>query len=811
MSKDIKKYSFPDPLAPDEEKIKDDYGLAWAKAIEHEWFYRPETGGECSFYDRRSKFHLLRLYARGEQPVDEYKKLLGVDGDGRSFTNYDWRPLKIAHKFVKLLTNQMSERLFDVSAEAVDKYSTDLKDKRREYLEDLMHSKDLIPLAQETMGVDITPPGMGSVPESKEEIDLHMKLNYKPAIEIATEEAIKYTFDLNNYDETQSRVMEDLVVLGLGAVKQYTDPDKGIMIKYVDVADMVHAYPTNRNFKDVSYFGELKRMSITELKRISRGKFSDDDLKKMVKSNTELNYNQISNQNWYRDDDIENTMVDVLHFTFKSINTITYKKKYHSNGGYNFKRRESTFKKKDPSYKGYDAVRKNIEVWYEGSLVLGTNYIFNYKLCENMIRPKGNLSKTVPSYVMYSPDLYQNRYVSIVGNMKQYIDQMQVVHIKIQQLIAKMRPNGIYVDIDGLSEVDYGDGNFLTPMVISKIYDETGNVFGSSLTAEGTYNNGRIPIQELRNSHAQGLPELVSTYNQYLNQLRDAIGMAPGVDASTPHPDTPVAVQNQLALNSNTATRHILTGMLEITSELSLGLSLRLKDIFKYSNLKEAYIQAIGKINVKVLESLKKYHLHDFGIRISMKPDAQEKQNLEANIQRALQSQTITLPDAIDIREVGNIKLANQLLKIRISKRQQQQREHEKEMIKTNAEAQQQSAQLSAQMKMQEQQAEAQADLAKIQAKTQGDIMVIKAEEESKSRLMEKEFNYNMQLRGIDVNGMIQKESMKEDRKDQRQDRQNTQVSKIQEQKATGGPALNFESSEDNISGSIEMGELGPQ
>ena len=804
----IEKRSFPDYLAPDEEKNQEAYGLEMAKAIEYEWWYRPENKS-CTFYDKRDKYHNLRLYARGEQDTKLYKDLI-TGGDATSFSNYDWRPLQIIPKFVKLISNQMSERLFDIKAEAVDKYSTNLKDQYKRNLEDLMIAKPLMKIAKDSMGVDIMPDNINEVPDTQEEIDLHMGLKYKPAIEIAAEEAIKYTLELNDYEETQSRVIEDITTLGIGAIKHRTDVNKGIVVEYVDPADSVYSFPKNRNFSDVHYFGEAKRVTINELKRMSGDKFSNEELKDIALASSKWNnYHSNNSNSSFKNGDLDNIMVDLLFFTFKSTNTISYKKKSQSNGGYKMTKKSSTFSKRKVDY-GFDVAKKIIDVWYEGVLILGTEKIFDYKLCENMIRPQGYLNRTMPSYIFYAPEIYQNRTQSTVGRIIPYVDQMQQIHIKLQQLIAKARPNGVFIDVEGLDEIPMGDGSFLSPLEVIKIYNETGNVIGSSKTAEGEYNYGKEPVRELKNGIVDGLDRLIGAYNHYLGLLRDAIGIPQGADASMPHPDTLVGVQQQVALNSNTATRHILDSALNISETLGKGLSLRLKDIFEYSDLKKAYINAIGSANVEVLKSLNRYHLHDIGINIELKPDAQEKQYLEANIQASIAKDSITLDDASEIRNISNSKLANALLRVRRNRREQEKREHEQSMIKANADAQAMAAERATQAKIMEIQAKTQADMAIVQANTEATIMKIKAEKEAKSELMQQEFNYNLQIKGAELDIRNQETKYKEDRKDGRQDKNNSQASKLIEQRDFKTPSLNFESSEDNISGSIEMGELEP-
>jgi len=803
----------PDPLASDEEKNKESYGLQMGKYIEQEWFYRPESSsaGKCLYYDKRDRYHNLRLYGRGEQSTQPYRDLLNI-GENTSYTNYDLRPIQVIPKFVNLIVNQMSERLFDIKAEATDKFSTDLKNKQKEKLEDLVYSRPITDLVKKELGVDLQPIGFEDYPQTQEEIDLHMKLKYKPAIEIATEEALSFTLECNDYSDIQSDVIKDITEIGLGAIKHKTDRSKGICIEYVDPANTVYSYPLHRDFKDVHYYGEVKRMTIMELQRISNNKFTKDELEDMAKMTSSWNSYHRSNtsNNSFEDDDLSNFIVDVLFFNFKSTNALSYKKKYTKNGGYKMTKKQSTFEKKNKEYDGYEAVKKMIDVWYEGALVLGTNKIFNYKLCENMIRPKGLLNKTMPNYLFFAPELYQNRTKSLLERIIPYVDQMQQIHIKIQQIVAKARPNGVYIDVAGLNEITIGDSGSLDPMEIMRIYDETGNVLGSSVTQEGDFNHGRQPIQELKNGVVDGLDRLINLYNHYMNLVRDSIGIPQGADASMPHPDTLVGVQEQVALNSNTATRHILDGMLNITERLGEALSLRLSDIFEYSELKEIYTNAVGKINMRSLEALKKYHLHDIGVNIILKPDTQEKQYLESNINQALAKDLITLDDAIDVRNINNTKLANELLKTRRIRREKSRKEEAMQMEQMKAETQERSIMASAQAEQQKAQIKIQSDLAVVKAKSDAKMAELEKEAQVKSQLMEKEFNYNMALQGQMKLKDVEKEKYKEDRKDKRQADNNSQASKMIEQRNYNLPAQKFESSEDTITGGADLGDFEP-
>lgn len=804
MEKERKYKGYPDFLAPDEVKNTEDYGLQMGLAISDEWFNR--DGGNCLFETTQDKFHKLRLYARGEQPTEDYKKLLGIDDE--SYSNYDLRPIQVVPKFVKLRANQVTSRLFDIKAEAIDKFSTDLKGEYRKDLEDKMNSQPAVEEAKEQLGIDLTPKEgfMGS----QDEIDVHMKIKYKTELEIATEDAIKYTLDLNNYDEIQSKVVEDKVVLGIGAIKHETDPNKGIVVRYVKPENLVHSYTENRNFDDVHYFGEYRRVTIDELKRLSNNKFTIDELEEISQINNKWSASPLvtNSQNLAQNTNDISGMVDILDFTFKTTNTITYKKRYNENGGYKMVKKSSDFDKKDKNYKGFDVVKKTIEVWYKGTLIIGTEKIFGYGLCENMIRPHGFLNKTLPSYIVYASEIYQNKPKGEVEKIIGYVDQMNQIQIKIQQVVAKARPNGVFFDLAGLEAVTM-DGKTLDLKDLIKIHADTGHVVGSSLDDEGQrVAGGGQSIRDIQNSIGDKLNSLTGAYLFYMNLLRDAFGVAQGADASMPHPDTLVGVQEIAEASSNSAGRHLLDGMLSISERLGKGLGLRLKDIFQFSDLKDVYTSAIGKYSVKALKALEKYHLHDLGINITLKPDAQEKQALQRRIDIALTRELITLSDSIDIEEVANIKYANQLLKIKEENRAKQKQANQLEIVQANTQAQEKSAQIASQTKMASIQAESQGKIGLIQAQSQAKAAEIEMEKKAKLELMEREFQYNMQIQGIQVKAQNDKIDKDNKEKSNRQREMKTMESELKDQVHRKSPPKKFESSEDNISGGIELDEF---
>tara|TARA_Y100000593_G_scaffold6766_1_gene12841 strand:- start:33 stop:1067 length:1035 start_codon:yes stop_codon:yes gene_type:complete len=344
------------------------------------------------------------------------------------------------------------------------------------------------------------------------------------------------------------------------------------------------------------------------------------------------------------------------------------------------------------------------------------------------------------------------------------------------------------------------------------MFFQTGSVIGRSFTSDGDMNPGKIPIQEITSgAGGQKLQALIGNYNYYLQMIRDVTGLNEARDASVPDPKALVGVQKLAAANSNTATRHVLQGGLFLTKEVCERLSLRISDIIEYSPTKEAFIQSIGAHNVATLTEISQLHLYDFGIFIELAPDEEEKAILENNIQVALGQQNIELEDAIDLREIKNVRLANQLLKIRRKKKIQRDQKIQQENMQAQSQANIQQQQAAAELEMQKQQQVAQTAISIEQAKSQFEIEKLIQEAEIKKQLMEQEFQYNMQLAGAESEGKKDVEKEKEDRKDKRTKIQATQQSELIDQRQKNKPPKNFESSGNDIMGGIDLSNFGPR
>lgn len=797
---------FPSQLATDQEKASWEYGLRIGQSISYEWFAK--TGNSCRYYSQWIDFHRTRLYARGEQPIAKYKSQFEVDGD-MSHINLDWTPVPIIPKFVDIVVNGMHDRLFEVKAYAQDAMSAEKRSKFQDMVEADMIAKDFLVQTKQEFGIDAFNVPEQDLPENDQELSLYMQINYKPAIEIAEEEAINTILDLNHYQDVRKRVDYDITTIGIGVVKHSFVPGTGVRVEYVDPANIVYSYTESPTFEDCFYWGEVKQVPITELIKI-KPDITKEELAEIQQLGTAW-YNYYGIMRPYRSDIFNRDVVTLLYFNYKTDKTFVYKKKYLENNGVRVIQKDESFNPPEGTEERFERIEKRIDVWYEGVMVPGSPYLLKWELARNMVRPKSASQYALPNYIAVAPRMYKGIIESLTRRMIPFADLIQMTHLKLQQVLQRVVPDGVFIDADGINEVDLGTGGAYNPEDALRLYFQTGSVIGRSMTTDGDLNHGRVPIQELNTNSGQGkITALINAYNQYLSMIRDVTGLNEARDASTPNPDALVGVQKLAALNSNTATRHILEGSLFITRKLSEALSLRIADILEYSDFKEEFTMQIGKYAVGILEEIKDLYLHDFGIFIEVAPDEEEKAQLEANIQMALQRDQITLEDAIDIRQMKNLKLANELLKMKRKDKEKRDMQNEQAKIQMQTQGNIQSSQASAQSALQKVQAEAAAKAQLAQAQMQFDIQRMQAEAQIKEQLMGVEFNYNMQLRGMEVEKIKQLDMDKEKAKDDRTKLQATQQSKLIEQRQKDLPAMDFESTEDDLGG-FDLEQFNPR
>jgi len=789
--------AFPSQVVPDAEKASWEYGSQVASAIETEWFNQGRTNGN-RYLTSFNNYHFLRLYARGEQPVQKYKDELSINGD-LSYLNLDWKPVPVISKFVDIVVNGISNKQFEIKAFAQDPSSVKKRTEHADAIAKDMFAHKQLQKMKDMFGIDASrssvPPDQ--MPETMEELELHMQLSYKQAIEIAEEEAITTTLAKNKWELTKRRLNQDLVTCGIACAKTTFNKANGIEIDYVDPAYVIYSYTEDPNFEDIYYVGEVKSITIPELKK----QFPDipnDELEKIQQMPGNRQY--ITGWGNY-----DNNTVQILYFEYKTYMNQVFKLKYNENGLEKIIQKTDEFN--PPPADTYDKVSRSIEVLYSGVKVLGTDTMLKWELAENMTRPMSDSTKVEMNYALCAPRMYKGKIESLVSKITGFADMIQLTHLKMQQVLARMVPDGVFLDMDGLAEVDLGNGTNYNPAEALNMYFQTGSIVGRSLTQDGELNRGKVPIQELTSSSGGAkLQSLIQTYQYYLQMIRDVTGLNEARDGSLPDKDALVGLAKMAANQSNIATKHINQASLYLSLRICENISLKITDVLRFPLTNNALVESISLFNAKTLGEISNLNLHDFGIFLELEPEEEEQQMLETNIQIALKGGGIDLEDAIDIRQIKNIKLANQLLKQKRKKKLKRDQANQKAMIQAQAQANAKTSEAAALAEVQKNEAMTQSKVQLEQAKSQFEIQRMQTDLEIKKQLMAQEFEYQKQLAMIERQNMGAKEQEIEDRKDKRIKLQGTQQSQLINQRQTDGAPKDFESA-----GTSQLGTFGLQ
>jgi len=779
--------AFPSQVVSDAEKASLEYGTQVGQAIEYEWFGQGRTNGN-RYLTSWNQFHQLRLYARGEQSIQKYKDELSINGD-LSYLNLDWKPVPILSKFVDIVVNGISGKTYDIKAYAQDPQSIEKRTGYASMLYEDMVAKEYLDSLKQTLGIDLyQTPNVDVIPESKEELELHMQLSYKQSIEIAEEEVISSVLAKNKYDLTRRRLNMDLTVLGMACAKTGFNTAEGVTVDYVDPAYVVYSYTEDPNFDDIYYVGEVKSITIPELKK-EFPDISEKELERIQKMPGNSQYVT----GWGNYD--KNT-VQVLYFDYKTYSNQVFKIKQTEQGLMKALEKPDTFD--PPANDNFERVSRSIEVLYTGAKVLGNNDMLKWGLAENMSRPSADTTKVEMNYALCAPRMYKGRIESIVSKCIGFADMIQLTHLKLQQVLSRMVPDGVYLDMDGLAEVDLGNGTNYNPAEALNMYFQTGSIVGRSLTQDGDMNAGKVPIQELNSSSGQAkIAALIQTYQYYLQMIRDVTGLNEARDGTAMDKNSLVGLQKMAANASNVATRHINQSSLYITLKLAENIALKIADALEFPLTRSALQNSISTFNIKTLDEVINLNLHDFGIFLELEPDDEELAQLEANIQVSLQQGSLDLEDAIDLRQIKNLKLANQMLKIKRKSKAKQDQANQQANIAAQGKSQADTAEKTAMAEVQKQEAIMGANVQFEQSKNQMEIQRMEIAAQLEAQKMQTKFQYDMQLKQLDVQNTTQKEGAIEDRKDNRSKMEASQQSELISQRKNDGLPIDFEQQPD--------------
>lgn len=787
------KGGFPDPLADEKTKLKKSYGLAYAKAIDSQWGSINQSNSV--FANRNKTFERARAYANGTQDTSIYKKLLNTlnpsDSDG-TLLNLDFTPVPILPKFVKVVVNKILSRNPYPNLEAVDPLSSSEKNKEKKKLQLQAEAKKELQALKEKTGI-VLAMDPEEIPDTLEDAEIFFDTNIKTDAEIAAQIATNATLHWNNFnDNTYRRCVNDMATLGMAVVKRNNDPNYGVSIEYVDPSMFVHSYTEDPNFDDMIYAGSVKRISIQELKRLAGDELDEEAFKEIAKTVSGKNNNDPSSMNKYHFDDrlqknvygYDEYMVDVLDFEFISVDTMYFEEKENNYGNRSFYYKGFSPRQRKSSV--YNRVQSSMTIAtvYGGSYILGSDkYIYGYGKKTNIPKNIHDISRAKMSYSVVATNLRNMQPKGMVDSCVGFADMLQLTHIKIQQAIAKAKPDGLIIDIEGLENVQLGKAGELQPLDLHDIYEQTGVFYYRSKNPEGGFQNP--PIREIGNS-IRNINELIGLYNHYLRMIRDVTGINEMMDASTPKGDTLVGVQQNAIAAGNNAIYDITNASMILYKKVCEDIVKCLQILPKETPIYKSYANAIGDENMKVLSSFQDLPMYNFGVQVVKEMEDQERMYLEQNVNMALQQKEIDLEDAIAIRNLKDINQAERLLIIRRKKRIKMLQEQAMQNSQMQAQVQQQSAQAASQARMQEMQMEAQIEAQKMQLKTQLESQLEQVKHQFRKEIELIKAQAMLGIRSDDKQFEEKLEVFKENKKDERVVKQAEEQSKLIKQRQTG-------------------------
>lgn len=784
-----KSSNFPDPLAPSEEKQGKKYGLDYAKAIYNQWGKIDQQNS--AYGNRRKTFEKNRRYANGTQDTAIYRSLLTSldpnNGDG-SMLNLDFTPVPILPKFVRIVVNKILSLNPYPNLEAVDPLSSSEKDLEKKKMEFSVKAKESLQGIKKGLGIEING-DPDQVPDTLEEAEIFMDANVKVSSEIAAQIATNLTLEWNDFnDSILRRCVNDLAVLGMAVVKRDNDPQYGLKTSYVDPANFIHSFTEDPNFGDLVYAGQVKHIPIQELKRMAGDQFTEEQYKTIAQKAqkkygydagklSQSSYDRVNNVSRFGYDEY---MIEVLDFEFMGVDCEYYESKESRYGNVGFYAKGENYKAPSNSVFNREVTKLETSSVYGGCYILGTDFLFNYGKKNNMPRNIHDISRTNLSYSVCATNLLDMMPKSMVDSCIGFADQLQLAHLKIQQAVAKAKPDGIIIDIEGLENVQLGSGGELQPLDLHDIYEQTGVFYYRSKNPEGGFQNP--PIREIGNS-IRNINELIGLYNHYLRMIRDATGINEVMDASTPKSDSLVGVRQQALAAANNAIYDITNSSMVLYKKVCSDIVKCVQVIHPDSVLYKIYENAIGKENMKVLNSFRNLAMYNFGVKVVKDMEEAERQYLEQNIQVALGQKEIDLEDAIAVRQLKDLGQAERLLIVRRKKRMAQNQQMAMQNSQQQSQVQQQSAQAASQARQQEMQMEAQIKAQEMQLKAQLEAQLEQVKHGFRREIEMIKAQATLGFKEDDKNFKEKLEVLKEDRKDERVVKQADEQSRLIDQR----------------------------
>lgn len=730
--------NFPSHLVDPREKGRD-WILQYAKAAWSSW--NNDNPREI-FFNARYRYEVNKSYAMGNQSINKYKPLMGIDEESReTWLNVDWSVIPIVPKFRRIALGKLAKVDYNIVATPVDALANDENEayfsKTRAKIMIREEAKKIDPSLLESPALQLEP----GEAKDMEELEMQMKYTHKHQMAIEAEQGIKLVLEQNQIDKLRERVREDLFDYGVAGYKEFIDSNGAIKIRSINPRNIVINHCKKNDFSDASYVGEVIEMTISDLKQMAGNEFTEEQYEDIAKNVIGKFGNP---REWPSTLSIYNKGYDtfnvrVLDIEFFSVNEMVYEQRIDRRGNKIYARA-----KYDDKNKRKDKFeRVAYKVVYKGRWIVDTNYIFDYGLCTNMKRAKSSLMDTKLSFHIFAPEFWDMKAHGMMEQIIPIADAIQIAWYRLQNAINQSRPKGIMIEMGALEDIPLGaGGKQLTPMKVLDLYNKTGTLVYRKSDAQGRMTNYK-PIEELENGLGRDAMNYWQLIQNHIQMLRDITGMNEMTDGSTPDPRTLTTVAKLAYEGTNNALYGIVNGDKKLLEGLSNDIVLRLQDVAESGEVK-GYIRSLGGNTMKFFKMSPNVALYEFGIFLEDKPTDDQRAMLMQQVQAGQAGGLLDIEDAIIIQNTDNLKVAQQLLAYKIRKRKEEEEAKAMRQQQMNAEVQMQSAQVAEQAKQQT-----------IQVEGQVKAQIIQVEKELDAKLLELKYQYELQLEEMRQKGKV--------------------------------------------------------
>jgi hypothetical protein len=730
--------AFPSHLIPPSEKGRE-WIMQYCKAA---WSSFENDTPRSIFFHNRFNYEVYKQYAMGNQSLNKYKPLLGVDEEAtETWLNVDWSVIPIVPKFRRIALGRLNKVDYNIVATPIDPLANEETDayfagmKAKLLIRDQIKKVD--PTLLESPSLQLTP----NEAKDMEELEMQMNYTFKHQMAIEAEQGIKLVLEQNSVEKMREKIREDFFDFGVGGYKEWIDSNGAIKIRTVNPRNILINHCKNKDFSDADYVGEIIEMSIADLKQQAGNQFSEEEYEQIAQNHIGLFGNP---KDWPTSYSIYNKGYDkfkirVLDIEFFSVNELVFEQRIDRRGNKIFAK--AKYEDRNKRKEKFDRVA--YKVVYKGKWVVNTDFIYNYGLQTDMKRAKSSLMDTELSYHLYAPEFWDMRAYGMMEQLIPIADAIQIAWYNLQNVINQARPKGIMIEMGALEDIPLGKGGKqLTPMKVLDLYNKTGTLVYRKSDAQGRATNYK-PIEELENGLGRDVMSYWQIIQNNIQLLRDITGLNELTDGSTPDPRTLTTVAKLAYEGTNNALTHIVQGEKKLLESLSNAVVLRLQDVVLKGEVK-GYLRSLGSNTLNFIRINPNIHLHEYGIILEDKPTDDQRAMLMQQVQASQINGLLDIEDAIIIQNTDNLKVAQQLLAYKVKKRREDEEAKAMRMQEMNAQVQQQSAMVAEQAKQQT-----------IQVEGQVKSQIIQVEKEFDAKLLELKYQYELQLEQMRQTGKV--------------------------------------------------------